>query len=159
VRAAELLPRADELPLLASADEHYHRSSWVTAPPDDPVNDRSADEEDAAAGPATLAARTDLAVAEVVRLIAEGRAHDVVPVPWAGWALRRDDFLLTRMLEVVVHSDDLARSVDVSAPEFPDAVFGPVRDLLVRLAVHRHGQSAVVSALARRERAQPIAAF
>jgi hypothetical protein len=159
VRAAALLARTDELPQLASADEHYHRSSWVTAPADDPVNDRSADEDDAAAGPAALAARVDLAVAEVHRELGDGRAHDVVPVPWAGWALRRDDFLLTRLLEVVVHSDDLARSAGVPTPEFPEAVFGPVRDLLVRLAVHRHGQSAVVSALTRRERAQPVTAF
>lgn len=159
VRAAELLPRTDDLPVLDSADEHYHRSSWVTAPPDDPVHDRTADHDDAVLGPATLAARTDLAVAEVVRVVAEGRAQAVVPVPWAGWALRRDDFLLTRMLEVVVHADDLARSVGVPTPEFPDPVFAPVRDLLVRLAVHRHGQSAVVSALTRRERAEPIAAF
>jgi hypothetical protein len=160
VRAAELVGRdAGDLPVLASADEHYHRSSWVTAPADDPVNDRSADEDDAAAGPAALAARVDLAVAEVHRELGDGRAHDVVPVPWAGWALRRDDFLLTRLLEVVVHSDDLARSAGVPTPEFPEAVFGPVRDLLVRLAVHRHGQSAVVSALTRRERAQPVTAF
>jgi DNA-binding NarL/FixJ family response regulator len=75
VRAAALLERTDELPQLASADEHYHRSSWVTAPVDDPVNDRSADEDDAARGPATLAARTDLAVAEVVRLLAEGLSN------------------------------------------------------------------------------------
>jgi hypothetical protein len=159
VRAAALLARTDELPQLASADEHYHRSSWVTAPADDPVNDRRADEEGAAAGPDAAVATVEAATAETGRLLADGRARDVVPVPWAGWSLRRDDFLLTRMLEVVVHADDLARSVDVPTPEFPEPVFGPVRDLLVRLAVHRHGQSAVVSALTRRERAQPVTAF
>jgi len=34
-----------------------------------------------------------------------------------------------------------------------------VRDLLVRLAVKRHGQSAVIGALTRRERTQAISAF
>ncbi len=93
------------------------------------------------------------------RLLADGTAQAVVPIPWQGWSLRRDDFLLTRMLEIVVHSDDLALSVGVGTPEFPVGVFAPVRDLLVRLAVERHGQSAVISALSRSERTQPIAAF
>jgi hypothetical protein len=67
--------------------------------------------------------------------------------------------MLTRMLEIVVHADDLSLSVGISTPEFPAQVFGPVRDLLVRLAVERHGQSAVISALTRSERTQSIAAF
>ena len=80
-------------------------------------------------------------------------------IPWQWWSLRRADFLLTRLLEIVVHSDDLAVSVRVATPEFPDEAFEPVRDLLVRLAVRRHGQSAVVGTLSRRERAKPIFAF
>ena len=66
---------------------------------------------------------------------------------------------ITRMLEIVVHADDLAISLDIPTPEFPAEVFIPVRDLLVRLAVKRHGQSAVISALTRRERTQVISAF
>jgi hypothetical protein len=38
-------------------------------------------------------------------------------------------------------------------------VFAPVQDLLVRLAVVVHGQSAVIGRLARRERSGQIAAF
>jgi hypothetical protein len=82
-----------------------------------------------------------------------------VPIPWQGWSLRRDDFLLTRMTDIVVHADDLALSVGVPAPEFPAEVFAPVRDLLVRLAVVRHGQSAVISTPTRSERTQVISAF
>jgi hypothetical protein len=67
--------------------------------------------------------------------------------------------LLTRMLEIVVHTDDLALSLGIRTPEFPAEVFAPVRDLLVRLAAQRHGQSAVISALTRSERSQPISAF
>jgi hypothetical protein len=39
------------------------------------------------------------------------------------------------------------------APELPDEVLAPVLGLLTRLAVRRHGQSAVVAALSRAERA------
>jgi hypothetical protein len=91
--------------------------------------------------------------------LAEGTGRDVVPIPWQGWALARDAFLLTRLLEIVVHSDDLATSVGVATPEFPEAAFAPVRDLLVRLAVRRHGQAALISTLARAERARPVSAF
>jgi hypothetical protein len=59
----------------------------------------------------------------------------------------------------VVHADDLAVSIGVPTPAFPEEVFGPVRDLLVRLAERRHGQSAVIGALTRSERARGISAF
>ena len=58
-----------------------------------------------------------------------------------------------------MHSDDLAVSVGVDTPVLPAEVFDPVRDLLVRLAVARHGQARVVAALTRRERALPVHAF
>ena len=67
--------------------------------------------------------------------------------------LRRDDFLVVRMVEITVHSDDLAVSVGLTAPSLPPAVLAPVLGLLTRLAVRRHGQSAVVAALTRAERA------
>jgi hypothetical protein len=160
VRAAELLPVATDIPPLESADAHYHRAAWVkSTSPDDPPNDRSSDDAEAALGPAALAGRSAEAAQTVRRLLTDGTARDVVLIPWQGWSLRRDDFLLTRMLEIVVHADDLALSAGVRTPEFPADVFAPVRDLLVRLAVERHGQSAVISALTRRERTQVISAF
>jgi hypothetical protein len=76
-----------------------------------------------------------------------------VLVPWQGWALRRDDFLVMRMMEITVHSDDVAASVGITAPSLPAPVLDPVLALLTRLAVRRHGQSAVVAALSRAERA------
>ena len=160
VRAAELLPVATDVPPLESVDAHYHRAAWVmSTSPDDPSNDRSTDDAEAALGAAVLADRSARALATVRRLLAAGTARDVVLIPWQGWSLRRDDFLLTRMLEIVVHADDLALSVGVRTPEFPAGVFAPVRDLLVRLAVKRHGQSAVIGALTRSERTQAISAF
>jgi hypothetical protein len=160
VRAAEVLPLDTDVPALESVDAHYRQAAWVVSTsPDDPHNDGSADDAEAALGPAALADRSSEALQRVRRLLGAGAANDVVPIPWQGWSLRRDDFLLTRMTEIVVHSDDLALSVGVATPEFPAEVFAPVRDLLVRLAVRRHGQSAVISALTRRERTQVISAF
>ncbi|MFC4086199.1 maleylpyruvate isomerase N-terminal domain-containing protein [Amycolatopsis samaneae] len=160
VRAAELLPVPSDVPALDSVDAHYHRAAWVTSTsPDDPANDRGPDDAEAELGVAALLERVATASETVRGILADGRARDTVFLPWQGWALRRDDFLLTRMLEIVVHADDLALSVGVPTPEFPDEVFAPVRALLVRLAVRRHGQSAVISALTRRERSRVISAF
>jgi hypothetical protein len=160
VRAAELLPVATDVPPLDCVDTHYHQAAWVmSASPDDPPNDRTTDDAEAALGAAALADRSSGALQTVQRLLADGAARDVVAIPWQGWSLRRDDFLLTRMLEIVVHADDLALSIGVRTPEFPAEVFAPVGDLLLRLAVQRHGQSAVISALTRSERTQVISAF
>ena len=54
--------------------------------------------------------------ARLGRLLAETSPDRPVLVPWQGWALRRDDFLVMRMMEITVHSDDLAASVGVAAP-------------------------------------------
>ena len=76
-----------------------------------------------------------------------------VLIPWQGWSLTASDFLLTRMMEIVVHSDDLAASVGVETPTFPDDVVTPVLDLLTGLAVRRHGGTALVRVLTRPQRA------
>ncbi|WP_410809467.1 maleylpyruvate isomerase N-terminal domain-containing protein [Micromonospora sp. 067-2] len=160
VRVAELLPMPTDLPTLESADGHYERAAWVTeGTPDEASVAAGPDEADAVRGAEDLHARSALALQEVDDLLSRGAARDVVPIPWQGWSLRRGDFLLTRQLEIVVHSDDLAASVGVPMPVFPTEVFDPVRDLLVRLAVRRHGQSALISALSRSERARDITAF
>ncbi|MDQ6934262.1 MAG: maleylpyruvate isomerase N-terminal domain-containing protein [Actinomycetota bacterium] len=160
VWAAELLPVVTDVLPLDSAEAHYQRAAWVRSiSPDDPPNDRSTDDAEAALGATALGDRNARALLTVRGLLAAGTARDVVLIPWQGWSLRRDDFLLTRLLEIVVHADDLAVSVGVPTPEFPDDAFAPVRDLLVRLAVARHGQSAVISTLTRRERSQVISAF
>lgn len=64
-----------------------------------------------------------------------------------------DDFLLTRLLEMVVHSDDLASSARVATPEIPHAATEVVLGLLTRIAARRHGSTAVLRVFARPERA------
>ncbi len=160
VRVAELLLVATDVPPLDSAEAHYSSAAWVTSSsPDDPPNDRSTDVAEAALGAAALDQRVTKALESARGMLSAGDARDVVLLPWQGWSLRRDDFLLTRLLEIVVHTDDLALSIDVLPPTLPDDVLMPVLELLTRLAIGQHGQSAVISTLTRRERSRDISAF
>ncbi len=142
--------------------EHYRRAAWVTAAPDDEANVRireGADSE-AAGGPDALRALVDATLAGLPAALAAPRDPDTVHIPWQGWSLSAHDYVVTRLMETVVHADDLAVSVGVPTPEFPDEVMAPVLGLLSALAARRHGQAAVVRALSRAERApRSIAAF
>jgi hypothetical protein len=136
-------------------DEHYHRVTWIGAAVDDEqsIEIRAGGDANAEGGPSALLGRVTEARERLEVLLAETAPDRPVLVPWQGWALRRDDFLVMRMMEITVHSDDLAASVGITAPELPEEVLTPVLGLLTRLAVRRHGQSAVVAALSRAERA------
>jgi hypothetical protein len=153
--------RPPDSPLLSLID-HYARSPWVAADLNDEVNVRlrQRGEETATAGAAALAERVATAVDGLADTLPTAPADRVVHLPWGPWSLSLDDFLVTRMMELVVHSDDLAVSVDVATPDLPDAVYALVLDLLTGLAVRRHGPTAVLRALSRAERAPgSIAAF
>lgn len=68
-----------------------------------------------------------------------------------------DDYLVTRIVELTCHIDDLAVSVGVSTPRMPlEATDISIR-ALTAIARHRHGDVAVIRALARRERDKPDA--
>ena len=145
--ASEVAP----IPLL----EHYARAAWLGAPLDSEVNVgiRARGESIASGGPESLAERASAAVAQQRTKLAGLSGDRAVFMPQAGWALNFDDFLSTRMLELAVHLDDLTVSVGLATPELPDAAFDPVLILLARLAARRHGQAALLRALARAERA------
>jgi hypothetical protein len=93
--------------------------------------------------------------------VLESRSDDdPVLIPWQGWALTAHDLLVTRLMEMLVHSDDLAASVGLPTPQFPDEAVRPVLGLLTSVAVERHGQTALVRALSRPQRAPAsISAF
>ena len=74
--------------------------------------------------------------------------------PFEPLILRLGDFLPTRILELVVHADDLATSIGVDAP-LPENAATVAIDLMMAVARTGHGDLAVVQALARRERADP----
>ncbi|MEV6161617.1 maleylpyruvate isomerase N-terminal domain-containing protein [Streptomyces sp. NPDC052052] len=139
------------IPLL----EHYARAAWIAAPLDGEVNAgiRAKGEGIASEGALSLAERAHTVLAGQQTDLAGRSGDEVVFMPQTGWALLLDDFLVTRMLELAVHMDDLAVSVGIASQELPDAVFDPVLVLLTRLAARRHGQGALLRALTRTERA------
>ena len=138
--------------------EHYERAKWAHTTLDDAANAgiREGSEELAAEGPETMRALVEELAPQLDAVLAAvpvvGRRGSVL-IPWQGWSLSVNDFLLTRAMEVVVHSDDLAASVGLETPTFPDDVVGPVLDLLTGLSVRRHGSTALVRALTRPQRA------
>ncbi|GAA2376091.1 hypothetical protein Cme02nite_10310 [Catellatospora methionotrophica] len=152
---------APDGPPVALAD-HYSRVRWIGADLDADVNVqiRAGGEAVAVGGPAALAEQTGQAVRELRTLLAEEPADRLVSPPAGPWAMTLDDFLVTRLMEIAVHGDDLAYSVGLPTPDQPPAVIGPVLALLSELAVRRHGQAAVLRALTRAERAPAsISAF
>jgi Mycothiol maleylpyruvate isomerase N-terminal domain len=133
--------------------EHYARASWLREDLDGEANVsiRAVADQQASEGPAAAAVLLSNARSELEAELAD--APPTTYVPWQGWSLATDDFLVTRLMEMVVHADDLAASVDVSTPDFGPTVLDPVFRLLTALAVRRHGHDALVRTLARPQRA------
>ncbi|MEU4347751.1 maleylpyruvate isomerase N-terminal domain-containing protein [Streptomyces sp. NPDC023838] len=141
---------------------HYERVEWIGAGLDDEISVRirQGGENASADGPAALADQVDAAVAELTQTLATAENRPVRIPLWGPWSLLLDDFLTTRMMEIAVHGDDLAVSVGIAAPHLAPSAVESVVDLLSRLAVRRHGPTAVLRALSRAERApRTIAAF
>ena len=63
-----------------------------------------------------------------------------------------DDYLVTRLVELTLHIDDLAVSAGLETPPLPLRATELAIGNLVDVAKHRHGDLAVLRALARRER-------
>ncbi|MEU7998892.1 maleylpyruvate isomerase N-terminal domain-containing protein [Micromonospora sp. NPDC049060] len=139
---------------------HYARGSWLGAPIEATVNVaiRRAGDGLAADGPVALTERYAATLRELTDALPAEPSDRVVHLTRGAYSLTLDDYLTTRLMELVVHADDLAVSVGVPTPELPDEVVDPVLTLLARLAVRRHGQPAVLRALGRAERAPAIVA-
>ncbi|MFC8519065.1 maleylpyruvate isomerase N-terminal domain-containing protein [Streptomyces sp. NPDC057257] len=143
-------------PVIPLREYYLDRVTWLDGGADSPVGERIRQGGEAAAadGHAALRREINRATADLWGMLPDVPASRPVHIPtWGDWSLELDDLLLTRMLELVVHSDDLACSVGLPAPEFPEYVTAPVIELLTRLSVRRHGPLKVVRALARDERA------
>jgi hypothetical protein len=167
---AQPLPDGPALSLLG----HYAAVPWVVTagtasdanPPGPGGPDQDADpviaggEAEAAIGPAALATSAGAATAALTTALPAEPPGRLVHLPWGPWNLSLDDFLVTRMMEILVHSDDLALSAAVPTPALPPEVTDRVLGLLVRLAARTHGPTPVLRALSRAERAPAtIAAF
>lgn len=145
-------PVPDKAPI--KVFDHYVRSAWVTASLDDVTNKtiRQRHEDFAAEGVDLFLSRVGQELETARTAVLDVPSDRVVNLPWTEWSLSYEDFLITRMLELVVHTDDLAASVDVTTPDLPPEAVHIVTGLLTRLAVHRHGPVAVLRALSRAER-------
>jgi hypothetical protein len=147
---------------VVSAVEHYARASWVEADRDDAVNVaiRDGGEHRAREGAGALLAAVDEAIAALDAGLPAADLGRPVPTPAGPWALPLGDALLTRAMEIAVHSDDLAVSVGLPTPSLPAEVIDPVLCLLAFVAARRHGQATLLRALTRAERAPAsISAF
>ena len=107
-------------------------------------------------GAAVAAKGPDAVVAEAaerlagleVRLPAEPADRITVV---AGGAMRLDDYLVTRLVEQVVHLDDLARSIDVEPWPVPEAHVRVVLQTGALTGLRRCGAAAMLRALYRND--------
>lgn len=134
--------------------EHFARSTWNSTGSADPVHVeiRERAEQSASVGLPALLEETRAAL-DSLRADLTTEPEDRVVELCGLWCLTFDGLLTTRLLELVVHTDDLAVSVALSTPEIPVAAADIVVDLLGRLAARRHGAIPVIRALSRAERA------
>ncbi len=151
------VPEARPIPAAA-----YFARAVTSSDPGAPQNVmvRERGEAEAVGGHAALLRRLDEASGRLRTLLAS-ESPDRLLRAANGLVLRLDDYLLTRVVEIVVHVDDLALSVGIAPPAWPPAVIGAAIDHLVDVARFRHGDLAVLRALARRERdaAQALRVF
>jgi hypothetical protein len=138
-----------------SIHEYYARASWIGSDLDDEFNQgiRTKGEKDAADGPAALAAEVATTVRGLRTVLPGVPSRSVRRSSWGPWSLGLDDFVASRLLEIAVHSDDLAYSVGVPTPALPAEAVETVVDLLSRIAIRRHGATSVLRGLSRSERA------
>ena len=149
-------PEPDEAGI--SAARYFHtviRSADISDPAHQAIRNRGADA--AAGGPAALAAEARAARERLASRLAGVGAGRRLRVA-GGLVMTLDEYLRTRVVELVVHADDLAASLGVElAPPRPDTCAVAI-DVLVGVARIRHGDMAVLRALARRER-DPVQAL
>lgn len=112
---------------------------------------RARGEETAAGSPEALAEAWSEAAARLATRLAAETADRRMRV-FNNLVIRLDDYLVTRLVELCIHADDLAVSLDLEPPDLPVAASGLAVSTLVELARGRHGDTAVLRALARRER-------
>ncbi len=139
---------------------HYERVDWLHAPVDAPPNTSIRDDFNQMGSSGHTESVEVLARSCEQLGAALHAAGPTTYVPWQDCTLPTDDFLVVRLMEIVVHADDLAFSVGVAAPAFGPDVLEPVLALLAALAARRRGQGPVLRTLSRHERsAGSISAF
>jgi Mycothiol maleylpyruvate isomerase N-terminal domain len=115
------------------------------------VDVRQRGEEEAAMGYDALLARLEKAHQRLEERLEIEPEQRLVRV-FKDLVLTLDDYLVTRIVEIVVHTDDLTASVGVETARFHAGTVHVAIDNLVDVASFRHGDMAVLRALSRRER-------
>lgn len=124
--------------------------SDLTSAVNEGVRQRS--RQDAEGGPQRVLERWDEAVAAARERLAT-EAHDRLVAVAHDLVLTIEDYLATRVVEILVHADDLAVSLRVDPLEPPATAAEVAARVLLDIARQRHGDVAVLRALSRRERA------
>lgn len=135
---------------------YYSQHGEVDVYSDRSTRIRVLSEQHAGPSPADLAARYDVTVQAAADRLG-GLSEDLPVLMFGQWVLPLDQCLLTRILELVVHADDLAVSIGVPTPAFPADVVDATTVTLARIAVARRGALPVLRALSRHERADAVA--
>jgi uncharacterized protein (TIGR03083 family) len=125
------------------ADAETEMSRWV----------QSKAEADAAKGPAAVLDRYDRGIPQIRALLEKVPPDQEVTAP-VNVVMTAADYVATRLVELVVHADDLAASVGAEPPPFTEAATGAVLDILMGAVRRRSGDLTVIRALTRRERAE-----
>lgn len=113
------------------------------------VSTRSRDQ--ARPGPAAVLADFDAALKRLRSWLPAQSPDRLMRVPIAR-GMRLDDLLVVRLVEVLVHADDVAVSVGLAAPSLTEASSDALVALFVGMCRRRHGDRAVIRAFTRRER-------
>lgn len=120
---------------------------------DSPIHERikEVSASESQAGPAEISERCAQVAASMRTRFAD-EPPDRLVAALGGRMLTLDDFCRTRLIEVLLHLDDLAVSVGVPRPDTDEAGRTIVIDVLIGIARMLHGDWEVLRALAREER-------
>jgi hypothetical protein len=113
------------------------------------IRERSVQE--AVGGPAEVVERSQTVLDRLTDRL-EAEVDDRRVEVFKGISLLLDDYLITRMIELAVHTDDLASSLGLPTPVMPPLVMDLAIETLVDVGRLRHGDVAVLRSLTRRER-------
>lgn len=120
---------------------------------------RARADQEAEAGPADVRRRWDEAVRRLETDLEAGSMTR--PIAVRGSSMAVSDYLVTRLVELVIHSDDLAASLRTQPPEFAPETTDLVIGCLVEVARRRASPLALIRFMSRRERSEgdPLRVF
>jgi len=145
------LDRTD--PLAVPDDELLTPVTYFHAALDSPIHDQIKDvsAQEATAGHHAVAAKCQSVCTELARRL-PNEPEDRLVGALGGRMLTLDDFCRTRLIEMLLHIDDLASSVGMEPPPTDPAGFDIVIETIIGIARLVHGDRAVLVGLARAER-------